>query len=120
MFTLSPTQHEKMRRFSTKFPHEHTSSSDSELGSSEDTLRAITSQLLDDLPNQTAEAQERLRVASQLTRVGLTRVNAQEVVEKLCLESLGSVSELPPAMEGNTKSVQKPNVTRLKYSISFS
>ena len=69
-------------------------------GSSEDRLLAITGQLLDTLPNQTAEAQERDLALGHLTRVGRTRVNAREVVEKLCLESLGSVSEFSPPIEG--------------------
>ncbi|CAB1341448.1 unnamed protein product [Coregonus sp. 'balchen'] len=60
---------------------------------------------------QNPEAQERARVAGQLTRVGNTRVDAKDVVENLCLESLGSVFELPAPMEeilnGVIKSVKK-------------
>lgn len=56
--------------------------------------------LLDAMPSQNPEAQERARVVGQLTRVGNTRLDGQDVFENLCLESLGSVFELPPPMEG--------------------
>ncbi|XP_041720553.2 protein FAM102B isoform X2 [Coregonus clupeaformis] len=69
----------------------------------EDTLRRQLAMkgglLLDSMPSQNPEAQERARVAGQLTRVGNTRVDAKDVVENLCLESLGSVFELPAPME---------------------
>ncbi|XP_064844773.1 EEIG family member 2-like [Oncorhynchus masou masou] len=104
-----PTQHSlpsgTLSSENVEQPRESTSSH-SEPGSSEDILRTMRRQLvmkggllLDAMPSQNPEAQERARVVSQLTRVGNTRVDAQDVVEHLCLESLGSVFELPPPIE---------------------
>ncbi|KAK6311402.1 hypothetical protein J4Q44_G00170660 [Coregonus suidteri] len=104
-----PTQHSlpngTLSSENVEQPRESTSSHSEPLKcSSDDTLRRQLAMkgglllLLDAMPSQNPEAQERARVAGQLTRVGNTRVDAQEVVENLCLESLGSVFELPPPM----------------------
>ncbi|KAK1153691.1 protein FAM102A-like [Acipenser oxyrinchus oxyrinchus] len=49
---------------------------------------------------QDVEQQERVAVASQLSRVGKTRVDARDVVENLCLENLGQETDLVPPAEG--------------------